>query len=149
MQSLKKDRVRNNTSESSNLNISKKMESSIREYADKDSQTITARIDFLHSEWDIERWLETNASIIALIGVLLGFFVNIYWLILPMIVLIFLFQHAVQGWCPPIPLFRKLGVRTQKEIDEEIYALKFLRGDFNGNLDMPSKVDQALTSVRK
>jgi hypothetical protein len=25
------------------------------------------------------------------------------WLILPGIVTAFLFQHAVQGWCPPVP----------------------------------------------
>ena len=43
----------------------------------------------------------------------------------------FLLQHAVQGWCPPVPVFRRLGVRTQTEIDEERYALKALRGDFH------------------
>lgn len=149
MQSKKKDRVQANTSEASNLRISKQMESSIKEYASKDAEAITARIEALYQEWDIERWLETNASTIALIGVLLGFFVNIYWLILPMVVLVFLFQHAVQGWCPPIPLFRRLGVRTSKEINEEIYALKLLRGDFDKNLDTPSRVDQILTSVKK
>jgi hypothetical protein len=46
-------------------------------------------------------------------------------------VLPFLFQHAVQGWCPPVPLFRRLGVRTRKEIDAEKYALKAVRGDFD------------------
>jgi hypothetical protein len=29
-----------------------------------------------------------------------------------------------------VPLFRRLGVRTASEIDEERYALKALRGDF-------------------
>ena len=42
----------------------------------------------------------------------------------------FLLQHAVQGWCPPLPFFRANGVRTQSEIDEEKFALKALRGDF-------------------
>jgi hypothetical protein len=42
----------------------------------------------------------------------------------------FLLQHAVQGWCPPVPLFRRLGFRTAAEIDYERYALKALRGDF-------------------
>jgi hypothetical protein len=54
------------------------------------------------------------------------------WLILPGVVLSFLFQHAVQGWCPPVPVFRRLGVRTREEIDRERYALKALRGDFDG-----------------
>lgn len=45
-------------------------------------------------------------------------------------VLGFLFQHAVQGWCPPVSLLRRLGFRTSSEIDAERYALKALRGDF-------------------
>lgn len=44
----------------------------------------------------------------------------------------FLLRHAVQGWCPPLPVFRRLGARTQSEIDHERYALKALRGDFRG-----------------
>ncbi|HJS07611.1 MAG TPA: hypothetical protein VJ809_08115, partial [Pirellulales bacterium] len=51
--------------------------------------------------------------------------------IVPGVVLSFLFQHAVQGWCPPVPVLRRLGVRTREEIDREKYALKALRGDFS------------------
>ena len=51
------------------------------------------------------------------------------WLVLPGIVAAFLFQHAVQGWCPPLPLLRRLGFRTATEIGQERYALKALRGD--------------------
>jgi hypothetical protein len=52
------------------------------------------------------------------------------WLVLPALVTGFLFQHAVQGWCPPIPILRRLGFRTSYEIEEERQALKALRGDF-------------------
>ena len=45
----------------------------------------------------------------------------------------FLLQHAVQGWCRPVPIFRRLGIRTASEIDAERYALRMIRGDF-GNL---------------
>lgn len=51
-------------------------------------------------------------------------------LALPALVTIFLLQHAVQGWCPPVPILRKLGFRTSYEIEEERRALKALRGDF-------------------
>ncbi len=44
----------------------------------------------------------------------------------------FLFQHAVQGWCPPVPILRMLGFRTSYEIEQERRALKALRGDFEG-----------------
>ncbi len=50
--------------------------------------------------------------------------------LVPLVVGSFLLQHAVQGWCPPLPVFRRMGVRTQTEIDEERAALKALRGDF-------------------
>ena len=36
----------------------------------------------------------------------------------------------LKGWCPPLPVFRRLGVRTETEIQTERYALKALRGDF-------------------
>ncbi len=42
----------------------------------------------------------------------------------------FLLQHALQGWCPPVPFFRERGVRTAAEIGRERYALKALRDDF-------------------
>jgi hypothetical protein len=32
--------------------------------------------------------------------------------ILPALVTAFLFQHAVQGWCPPVPILRRLGFRA-------------------------------------
>ena len=35
----------------------------------------------------------------------------------------FLFQHVLQGWCPPLPLFCRLGFRTQPEIELERHAL--------------------------
>jgi hypothetical protein len=77
-------------------------------------------------------------STLALIGVALTYFVSINWLILPAIVLIFFFQHSVQGWCPPLPILRSFKIRTRKEIEQEKYALKIIRGDFN-NVVKPTK----------
>jgi hypothetical protein len=59
-----------------------------------------------------------------------GTFVDHRFYLLPGLVGAFLLQHAIQGWCPPVPIFRRLGFRTAGEIDEERYALKDLRGDF-------------------
>jgi hypothetical protein len=56
--------------------------------------------------------------------------VHPYILVLPALVMAFLFQHAVQGWCPPVPVLRRLGFRTVYEIEDETQALKALRGDF-------------------
>lgn len=38
-------------------------------------------------------------------------------------------MHALEGW-PPLPLIRKLRVRTVYEICMEKMILKHLRGDF-------------------
>ena len=62
-------------------------------------------------------------------GTVLGV-INKRFLLLPGLVAGFLLQHALQGWCPPVPLFRRVGVRTATEIERERYALKALRGDF-------------------
>ena len=40
--------------------------------------------------------------------------------------------HAVTGRYPLMPVLRRLGVRTSREIARERYALKALRGDFIG-----------------
>lgn len=89
---------------------------------------LTARLQQLDTEWDVERLLQTNASILCLVGLTLGARVNRRFLLLPAAVFSFLTQHALQGWCPPIPLFRRLGVRTRREIERERYALKVMRG---------------------
>lgn len=103
------------------------------------------RIKRLGDEWDIERYLDMNASALSLTGVILGAFVNRKWLLLPAAVLGFLFQHAVQGWCPPLPIFRSLGKRTKREIEIERNALKALRGDF----EAPATIVSAFEAARK
>jgi hypothetical protein len=140
------DRVRANTSEEINRRIDQKIEDRVREYARRSQSDITGRIEELDREWDMERLLETNASAIAFTGLALGLTHSKKWLIVPGIVLPFLFQHAVQGWCPPVPLFRRLGVRTREEIDRERYALKVLRGDFERVQSLP-RADAALEAV--
>jgi hypothetical protein len=126
-----KDRVRKNTSPEVNEEIDHKLQECIEYYKGKSNTELSKRIEELEREWDIERVLETNMSAVALSGIALSVFHNRKWIILPTIVLGFFAQHAIQGWCPPLPLFRKLGYRTRKEIDKEKYALKLLRGDFD------------------
>jgi hypothetical protein len=125
------DRVRRNTGDEVNAGIDREIEGRVAGYAAAGREEITRRIEELDREWDMERVLETNAAALAFVGVALGATRGRRWLILPGVVTAFLFQHAVQGWCPPVPVFRRLGVRTRKEIDREKYALKALRGDFD------------------
>jgi hypothetical protein len=137
------DRVRANTADEINRLIDRGIADSVAYYSGKGKDEIRYRIAELEREWDIERLLETNASALAFTGLLLGITRSKKWLLLPAIVLPFLFQHAVQGWCPPVPIFRRWGVRTREEIDREKYALKALRGDFENVGSNPENADQA------
>lgn len=108
---------------------------------------LDARIAQLGRKWDMERTLEMNASILALTGAVLGVTVDRRWFLLTAGVLGFLTQHATMGWCPPVPVFRRMRVRTQREIDQEKFALKALRGDFReigAGRGSPAEVMQAV-----
>lgn len=124
------DHVRASTPSSINAQIDRVTEQNIRYWSSQPPEAIDERITALDREWDVERYLEMTASSLALSGVIAALAGYRRALILPAVVLAFLFQHAVHGWCPPLPLFRRFGIRTRKEIDREKYALKALRGDF-------------------
>jgi hypothetical protein len=93
---------------------------------------IEQRLDELSSEWDIERALEANASTLMLLSLGLGTLVDRRWFAFSSVIAAFLLRHAIQGWCPPVPILRRLGFRTSQEIDAERFAIKFARGDFSG-----------------
>lgn len=141
------DRVPDQTADQDNQRIDRKMASDVTKYATS-KRKIASRIAQLDREWDIERTLEANAASVALLGLGLGAFVNRKFFALPAIVAGFLFQHALQGWCPPLPVFRKLGFRTQGEIDQERYALKAMRGDFSG-ISPESEASDAIEAVQR
>jgi hypothetical protein len=118
------DRVRSSTASHVNEEIDLQTDINIQHYKGKSRAEILERIQMLDKEWDIERVLEVNASTLALTGLILGLTKNRKWLFLPGIVLPFLLQHGLQGWCPPLPLLRRFGIRTRGEIDREKYELK-------------------------
>jgi len=101
------------------------------QYFDTHKNEIDERLQELDKEWDIERTLEANAASASIIAVLLGLTVSRKWFVMPAVISGFLLQHAVQGWCPPLPAFRKLGVRTQKEIEHERRALMAMKEDLH------------------
>ncbi len=123
-------RVQQNTDETVNARIHDQTKRNIAYFAGTGRHGINRRLEELDREWDVERLLEANAASIALLGLGLGASVDRRLFVLPALVAAFLLQHAVQGWCPPIPILRRLGIRTASEIDTERYALKVIRGDF-------------------
>jgi hypothetical protein len=70
------------------------------------------------------------------------------WFLLPAAASGFLLQHAVQGWCPPIPVLRRLGFRTSFEIDQERQALKLLRGDYKSAAAGDAEAEDVLEAVQ-
>ncbi|NNJ27360.1 DUF2892 domain-containing protein [Alienimonas chondri] len=131
-------RVRQNTMDSVNARITREAGDRVARLALAGPAAIDRRLAELDAEWDTERTLEANASTLALAGIVLGATVDKKWLFLPGAVAAFLLQHAVQGWCPPLEVLRRMGVRTAAEIDRERYALKALRGDFRGLPQAPT-----------
>jgi hypothetical protein len=145
-------RVPQHTDEAINEQIRRDTEQNVARYKDASEAEIQARLDELDREWDIERTLEANAATACLVGLTLGATVNRKWFFFPAVVASFLLQHAIQGWCPPLPVFRRMGIRTASEIDYERYALKALRGDFeriaaeDSSSRRPAQALQAATS---
>jgi hypothetical protein len=145
------ERVPLNTSEEINQRIARETNRRVNFYA-ANPIGIERRLRELDEEWDIERVLEANAASVAFAGTVLGATVHKRWLMLPVLVTGFLFQHAVQGWCPPVPILRRLGYRTPREIETERIALKALRGDFGkigpADLERDSAASHALQAAR-
>lgn len=110
--------------------IEEQVDLNIEFYSLQPEPEARTRLRELGKEWSIERTLETNASFLALTGALLGLTLDKKWFLLSAGVMGFLFQHSVQGWCPPLPVFRRLGFRTRGEIDREKYGIKAARGEF-------------------
>jgi hypothetical protein len=149
----KEGRVRALTPPEINERIDAGLEQRLRFYAAQDERAITQRIQELDREWDIERLLEAKAASLTLLGIVLGATRSRIWYLLPLAVAGFLAQQAIQGWCPPVLLLRKLGARTSHEIEQERHALKFLRGDFatveRGEGGILRDHDKFLQSIRK
>jgi len=145
------ERVPLHTAEEVNRRIAAATESRLRWYAENPG-LIPERLRALDQEWDVERTLEANAAALAFAGTVAGAALDRRWLALPALVTAFLFQHATQGWCPPLPVLRRLGFRTAREIEVERTALRILRGDFeqarSAAIGGESGADRALNVAR-
>jgi hypothetical protein len=139
-------RVPRHTASDINREIRERTEARLAYYA-AHPEEIGARLLELDREWDIERAIEANAAALAFSGVVLGASRDKRWLVLPALVTGFLFQHAVQGWCPPVPVLRRMGFRTAEEIGKERYSLKAMRGDFEPVAQANNKLKAILRAV--
>lgn len=130
----------------SQLLIEERLEARLTYYA-AHPREISARLKELDKEWHIERLLNLNAATLAGFGTLMSLYKGKQWLALPAGASGLLIQHALKGSSVPADWLRQLGFRTAEEINEERYALKLIRGDFDemGELD----VDQAVEDIER
>lgn len=126
------DRVRAHTSSGVRERIDRRTEASVARHGRQPRSEIAHRIERLDAEWDVDRALMANLAVLGGLvfaagaarmrrtgrwnGLLTFFSVQLG----------FLAWHAAFGWCPPLPLFRRLGFRTQREILAEREALEHL-----------------------
>lgn len=57
---------------------------------------------------------------IGITTAILGMIHNKKWFVLAGIASGFLLQHALQGWCPPLPVIRQLGVNHKELTTSEM-----------------------------
>ncbi len=128
------DRVREHTAPSVTQRIDRMSTAEVDAAVAAGPEAIFRRLAKLDSEWDIDRALMVNFALagaasftsgllrytrtpalsrgrqgfLYLIGAHLGF----------------LLLHGIVGWCPPASLLRRLGFRTQREIEAERSQLR-------------------------
>lgn len=123
------DRIRQHTSDASNRRIDRETRGAIAEAA-ASPESARERLEELDREWNVDRALMLNFGVIgALTGAKamanlrsrgrIGGWGVFFWVQMG-----FLIHHAVRGWCPPMPLFRRLGFRSAREIAAERCALQ-------------------------
>jgi hypothetical protein len=128
------DRVREHTAAAVNRCIDAMTRTAVEENIRHGRDAIVRRLAELDREWDVDRVLMVNFAVLGGASFLAG--MRRYagtppfarrrkgFLYLFGAQLAFLFLHGTAGWCPPVSLFRRLGIRTMREIEAERRVLQ-------------------------
>ncbi|HJU72082.1 MAG TPA: hypothetical protein VJ603_09555 [Paucimonas sp.] len=120
-------RVEANTPDAINRQTGQQARETFSRYADASPQQIDQRLRELDREWNTERIIETEAPLTVALGAVLGLVHDRRWFALSATAAGMLLLHNLQGWYPLLPVLRRLGVRSQNEIEQERSALRALR----------------------
>jgi hypothetical protein len=123
------DRIRIHTTEAANRRIDRSTQSALERASDS-PERIRARLAELDREWSVDRALILVFSILG--GATAGLAMRAMrrtgrfsgWGALFCVQSCFVGYHAVRGWCPPLPVLRRLGFRSGAEIAAERVALE-------------------------
>lgn len=127
------DRIRGHSAPVVNERIDRMTTASIRDAVSRGRDAVVQRIAEVDAEWDVDRVMMVNFAIAGGASLLAGLrryarapllslrirprrtgFLYLFGAQLG-----FLLLHAAVGWCPPASLFRRLGVRSRREIESE------------------------------
>lgn len=106
--------------------------------ADAGPQAIDNRLHELDAEWTAGRMTKATLGVMLVAGFALTALLNPWWLILPAIGGVFLLQYLFTRTSWLGKMFHEMGFRTGFEVDQEIMALKVIRGDFR---NLPTFLD--------
>lgn len=128
------DRVREHSSRVVNDRIDMLARASVDKCIERGHDAIVQRLAELDREWDIDRALMLNFALVGAATFATGLtryastrllaprrkgFLYLFGAQLG-----FMLLHATVGWCPPVPVLRRLGFRTAREIAAERNALR-------------------------
>jgi hypothetical protein len=123
----KSDGIRKHTGTHTNQKIDRATQQSLDEVA-QSPDAIRARLAELEREWNVDRALMLNFAVLGGLSAGMSIFGSkrgrTPWTAVLFAQLAFLANHAILRWCPPMPVFRRLGFRTEREIDAERAGLE-------------------------
>jgi hypothetical protein len=125
----KNDEIRAHTSQTSNERIDRETNRAVTA-ALGSRDAIRERLAELDREWNVDRALMLNFAVLGGLSAALTMRSLARdrrlggWGALFFTQIAFLANHAIRRWCPPMPLFRMLGFRSQREIDSEHQILE-------------------------
>jgi hypothetical protein len=123
------DKVERNTAPQLNEKFESQAQRNVSRYIGSDRNTIDQRLQELEREWTVERMIEVEAPSMIGLGIALGLTQDKKWFALSAMAASMVILHNLKGWYPMLPFFRRLGLRSQSEIDREHMAMRVLRGD--------------------
>lgn len=121
------ERVEANSSRYINQKIQDSIKTNLDKYSRAGNVAIERRLQKLDREWTTERAIEVEAPLMISLGSGLTYFFGRKFLPLPIFSASMLLLHGIRGWYPLLPLFRRLGLRSQNEILDERKGLLELK----------------------
>lgn len=126
------DRVREHTAPSVNEKIDRDTKARVAESQRSGPVERGRRLAELDREWDVDRGLMLLFSALGGLTFTLGI-TRVRpakrwngWLSVFATQIGFMGVHAAIGWCPPVAVLRRLGLRTKKEVEVERRAIEAL-----------------------